>query len=126
MSRFLPGKSGYVAANGNRVCLESWDVDDSAEKLPTDSFCSSGVSTGLVGIETLKWNISGSWDFDASPVSGPPGFYPRDDLQLVLGLPVGGWTMPIALVLSAKCTCAVRDTVKIQASGENNGSFTRA
>lgn len=120
------GKTASIVANGVAVCGTQWECGYEGEDLESTCFLDNGVETGTIGIVHATFDLQWHWKIGQSPISGPPGLYPRDDLQLSLGLPTGGgsWVFPVARVISSKMTAPVKGLVGGSTSGRSNGTFT--
>lgn len=126
---FRPGKYGQIQYNSIILNQGNWNCEDSKPYLPTNTFTALGYTQGLTGLETAKWDFGTLWDAGVNPFDDPPGVYPRSlgvSLKLLENTADNvGWVLPYVLVLSCKNGCPVDKEVSFDASGQNQGSFSR-
>lgn len=123
------GKNSRVSVNSTTLYMDSWSVTEQGDDLDATTFESGGAEEGIIGIFSVQWSFSGSWDAGRNSYDDPPGLYPRNDLsalRLYENLSDNiGWYFSTARVLSSRNGAQVRQKVTFEASGKNQGTYTR-
>ena len=123
------GKNSRIQIGVSNLRYAEWEVNDQGDDIDGTNFESGGFTEGLVGSNEATWTLRGQWDANLNPYENPPGLVPRPDL--------GGlkfyenvtdammWDFELARVLSSRNGAVVRQSVTFEASGKNQGSYTR-
>lgn len=122
----ISGKRGRVTVGGAAINCSEAEVSDEAPEVDTCTFEDGGQGSRDVGPEDLSWSFKGMWTIGG----GPPGIYPRSDLQALSITPTTlgakAAVMPLACVLSSTCSLAAKgNAVMFGAAGKSQPGFTR-
>lgn len=127
MAKFRSGKTSRAIVASQTLAVGEWSTDYNGAKLETTNFESNGKFTGLTGILSVSWSISGHWDAGANPLDDPPGLYPRDDgsnMQLFTKVADNVfWSFPTFLVETSTVKSTFDGLVEFDTSGSSNGDF---
>jgi len=128
MAKFRAGKAGKVDVNATAMTSTRWTTTLDADALETTNFEGNGKYSGLVGIESLSWEIGTLWDAGQNPLTDPPGLFMRDDgtnMKLYTNVTDNKyWNMPTWLCNNARMENTVRGLVMFTATGKAQDDFT--
>lgn len=144
---FRSGKAGRITIDGTALALSSWSVSENGQDLDTTNFenwtnayGSTGTTpdgvdqgrsftTGLIGTETAKFDISGYWDAANPPFEDPPSLYVSDDggplLLYINRTDATCYTFPVIRITQSKIDVSPDKIVTFSISGESQGPYTR-
>lgn len=140
----VSGIEGRIAVGGQAINLEYWEAElfvNAGESTNFESVLISGAAgantilakESYTGTGYVRWSIRGKWDANANQWGSPPNLVegiltPASPGMQFLARKTGsrGFVFPSVLILRTKMTVnAQRDAATYEASGENQGSWTR-
>ncbi len=125
--KFVSAKGSRLQIEGDNLTANSFDAEFKGDDLDTVNFECQGWDQGTIGIQGWEWRMGANWDGQQTPYTDPPGLFPRDNLGTLQAWPslsqsgTSPLVLPVNRVLSGKFTMAIRDLVKVEASGKSNG-----
>ena len=126
---FRSGKNSAISVGGSFLSWANWDANYEGRDLDVTNFESNGFDEGIIGIVSLTWNLSGSWNAAQSPYTTPPILFPSDQGQNMAMYPffadgAANYNMPQYRCLSGHGTTKTDGTVEFSANGKSQGTFT--
>lgn len=78
------GRTGRVFYDGSELCVESWDLEITAEEGDMTNSCSQGWGEVEYGVQQGSGTVEAQWDITANPHDAPPGLAVGEIVQLQL------------------------------------------
>ena len=108
--------------------MASWTASYTGIDLEVTNFESSGFEEGIIGVLSLTWSLSGTWNASKNPNASPPGLFPTDggtNLNLYVNVSDNtSYQMPIFRCFTGTAQTSASGAVTFQANGKSNGTFT--
>ena len=118
------GSGGFATLN----CKEC-DITEQGDDIDTTNFEAQGYETGIIGIQSMTFNVKSDWDHGQNYYS-VPGIYPRSDLPTFKAFEnqVDGetWTAALCRILSSQNGMPTKGAVSFNFNGKSNGQYVNA
>lgn len=125
---FQTGDGGYVDIDGQRLDVETWEINPSISEDETTNTGSDGYYESVGCVKKCTGKVTCKWDAAAMPTTDPPGLLigARPALKLYVGDSVEYHDFPVVLITTTPTSLDAKTVVKFSFDFVNQGIFTLA